>query len=227
VLVDEVSLLFREYCDEPLGTRLSVQQAQRYLERGYAEFRRRVIEIDPNPYAGLATLVFSDARSYNLEISAVKLLGPNPTQARLVHALSLVEFDSTGSPMRQWAPTQPPVGAAMQQCETFYLLGNTLFLPSRVSLTLTLHYIGEPLVDWSKQTAGDNEYIDDLTTMHDLIALLACKQYAIIDHAMNQGLMAQMNERLADLDQYVRRRSWGAATQVVDLEYGHEYSGRF
>ena len=101
------------------------------------------------------------------------------------------------------------------------------FLRFSIPLTITLQltYFPEPTatgavpgpgsgyVDW---TAGAS-FIDNLSLFHDVIALLATKQYFILDGAINEPLVFQLQKRTADLIEYLNSRNYNGAQYVSQV----------
>ena len=74
-------------------------------------------------------------------------------------------------------------------------------------------------VDWTTGiTAGSDVFIDDLHPYHDLIALLAYKQYAIRDGAVSPIIDAQIRDRTKALEDYITQGINLAANQVVHVQ---------
>ena len=113
--------------------------------------------------------------------------------------------------------------------DSFLLDGTTLRFPSSYSASLRLKYFPEPIagggapgagyVDW----ATGASFIDNLSMYHDLIALLAAKQYAILDGAFNEPLMAQLQQRTASLTEYLNTRNYAGAQYVSSVRTGHGF----
>ena len=177
----EVFSLFKQYADEPDATWLTDADIQIYLDRGYEEFRRLVIQQDPYTYYSTVTLDYT-TDEYDLAdpASAVRILGASvpATTKRLEYLTGVHATNDSGDIL--WT-------------------GKVL-----------VEYVPEADINW--QAASD--FIDDLTMFHDVIALLAYKQYAIRDGAINQPLMMQLATRIDNLMEYMVERNNNAGHYV-------------
>tara|TARA_R100001594_G_scaffold77743_1_gene112302 strand:- start:5741 stop:5968 length:228 start_codon:yes stop_codon:yes gene_type:complete len=70
---------------------------------------------------------------------------------------------------------------------------------------------------------ASTDVVDDLSLYHDVVALLASKQYAIRDGAFNQPLMEQLGRRLADLEEGLTKRVVDAPQYVQRVLEANEY----
>jgi hypothetical protein len=199
-----VSSLFRSYCDEPDTTFLTDANVAQYLELGYNEFRDLITGISPQTYA-LGITIAPTGTSYNLATGAVAVLGAAPTTTRMVTLLSIKTRGADDDPDNTIWQGLPSRRALQTASRGFCLEGTTLYFSAKPTGSLILYYIPESTVDWTN-TAG-NEWIDDLVQFHDLIALLAYKQYAVRDGAVNKPLEVQMNQRMIDLLSNIARRN--------------------
>ena len=67
--------------------------------------------------------------------------------------------------------------------------------------------------------SGAGAEIDNLSDYHDLIALLAYRQYAIKDFQQNPVIEIQMAERKAELTEYLQEgRAFNARSTVVAVD---------
>ena len=93
----------------------------------------------------------------------------------------------------------------MDRLSQRYILGGTVlrFSESQSGETVRIEYVPVSAVDWTRLTAGDNEFVDDFDAFHDLIALYAYKQYSIRDGAPNPELDGQLARREVELELYL------------------------
>ena len=230
--VAETQALFRSYIDEPDSTFITDADISTYLQRGYDEFRHLVIQIDPSTYQLPIFWGVSNALFYDLSAptSTVRLLGSTPqiggvTAPRLVQIVD-IQLD-TSSTLGTTTATMPsnfttyhpvtlnpaPNSEALYfQSGAYTLQGTTLLFSESITGTLGMKYVPESSVVWTVGGAG--VYIDDLTLFHDLIALLAYKQYAIRDGAINEPLERQLAVRSVGLKEYLQSRVQGGAQYV-------------
>lgn len=229
--VTQVYRLYRAYMDEPDQTFISDADAESFLAQGYEEFRSRVYSLDSSIYAIEQDIVVSGP-TYNLETGTVKILGPEAalTAPRMLNMVSIYQISGTTSvPTGELLSVGTPAALAASSSLVYYFRGNTLNFPWSVSQTLRMLYIpgyrpaDAGYVDWTLHAAADTEHIDDMTQFHDLIALLAYKQYAILDNAINQPLYAQLETRLLDLRTYIEQRNFGGPQYVGQVSGGYGY----
>jgi hypothetical protein len=210
----EVFNLFKQYADEPDATWLTDADIHSYLDRGYDEFRRIVVELDPHIYYASATITTSGS-TYDLggTAAAVRILGPSPTESRLEYLLGVHAVSSSGT--IQYSYEMVPDRRALNGIAHAAMLEGTLlrFSGTRNGDVL-VEYVPEKDIDW--EAAG--AFVDDLTMFHDVIALLAYSQYAIRDGAVNQALHAQKERRIQDLTDYVIQRNGNAGQYVSRVQ---------
>lgn len=122
-----------------------------------------------------------------------------------------------------------------------YINNNLLFSNNMVQSPIIIEYIPKALVDIGPAPVPPNpigtrifepyftvasitnpanaRFIDDLSEFHDIIALLAYRQYAIKDFATNPVLEAHRTERIEDLkDFFASGFSWAARTFVIGTD---------
>ena len=217
--VDNVTSLFRAYTDEPDLSFLTSADTQTYLEIGYNEFRQKVTSLAPATYAVDVTITPSGT-TYNLATGAVKILGSAPTSARMVRLLSVRNATPDIDPF-MWTGVSSK-RALQTTYRGYYLEGQLLHLSADTTAPLKVQYVPESAVDWTKTTAGDNEYIDDLVEFHDIIALLAYKQYAIRDSSTSEQIQRQLSMRMRDLESTLLRRNFDGPHYVARTDTTYE-----
>lgn len=217
--VDNVTSLFRAYTDEPDLSFLTSADTQTYLEIGYNEFRQKVTSLAPATYAVDVTITPSGT-TYNLATGAVKILGSAPTSARMVRLLSVRNATPDIDPF-MWTGVSSK-RALQTTYRGYYLEGQLLHLSADTTAPLKVQYVPESTVDWTKTTAGDNEYIDDLVEFHDIIALLAYKQYAIRDSSTSEQIQRQLSMRMRDLESTLLRRNFDGPHYVARTDTTYE-----
>lgn len=228
--VDQVAALFRQYIDEPDRTFVTDADVATYLSQGYAEFRRTVMEVDNNRYVHRVTVPFGAGLTYDLAdvANAVVIMGAGPlTDPRLERALQLWTQDAAGNRLWQYMPVgniedleqgQAGYAGLMSLSVSRYMLdGTVLRISANPNQSIILRYVPASTVDWTRQTSGDNEWIDDLEPFHDLIALKAYAQYAIRDAAESPEVMRQVMERDGALRSFLYQGFGGTAPVVPDM----------
>lgn len=204
--------------DEPDQTFVNDAQMALWLERAYDDFRTIVIDIDPTIYSRSQTYSLSNARVLDLNGT---ILGPAAAN-RMYQLMDIYEVDATATPnvvRRRLLPS-----ASAQSTYDFRagytLKGTELIFPGEVTMDIRIDYVPEPGVDWLLGVnIGTNIYVDDLGRFHDLIALLAYLQYAIVDAADSPQLIALLGRRQEQLRTYLENRSGGIVERVVDVQW--------
>jgi hypothetical protein len=171
------------------------------------------------------------------------VLGPNPNQTtdgvswmnlgRLTKLVSVVELSTSvpGQVVQTYQLVQNE--NQLNNNNSIVWQGNTLTFFSSLQRTLTLLYnyeqeigfpaaaagpvaSGQPSQSWSGViTQATAVTIDDnLQAWHDMIALFAYAQYAIVDAASNVQLVQHLESRKMQLRDYLMTRSFGA-TQYI------------
>ena len=226
--VTEVVTLFRQYIDEPDQTFVTDAMVASMLGAAYNEFRWFVSEMDNNVYTYEVTITNTNSSTYDLLNGAVKVFGAdaNLTDPRLMKVVALHSVTNTliNTPLE---PVTGPQSLA-RIFGGYYLDGTTLKFSELRSGDLLLRYFPQYVaagaaaatagyVDWSAGT-----FIDNLSMFHDLIALLAAKQYFIMDGAVNEMAMAQMQMRQEELKRYLTSRGLDGSQYVQRVFTGFE-----
>ena len=227
MFVFEITDLFRQYCDEPDVTWLTPADVSNYLAIGYREFRWAVSDLAPYTYGTSILIPAGGSVTYDLAdpANAVRILGnslfPVGTQ-RMMQLLEIKTPASTPATDLMWTAAQSLRGLE-SIFRSYYLQGSVLTFSFAPGNSLTVTYLPESAVNWTNTATGPAaEYVDDLALFHDLIALLAYKQYAIRDSNLNQPLMMQLGTRLRDLEAYINRRTFEGSKYVRRVQYSYE-----
>lgn len=217
MLVNEVAAAFRVYMDEPDKTFVNDAQIELWLARAYDDFRAIVTEIDPFVYSRSQVYSIANARTLDLSTAVPAILGAAATN-RLYQLINIYQIESAALPDNVLGTLEPSVSASSTYSgrASYTLRGTELLFPAEVTMSIRIDYIPEPAVTWAGLGAV---YIDDLTRFHDIIAMLACLQYAIVDAAANPELNTQLSRRLGQLRAYLESRSGGVTESVVDVRW--------
>tara|TARA_Y100001973_G_C5199018_1_gene336304 strand:- start:105 stop:788 length:684 start_codon:yes stop_codon:yes gene_type:complete len=216
---DYIANVLRTYIDEPDQTFVDNALLTRFLQIGYQEFRNRVMQCDPNIYATQAVYTLNNTTSLDLTTTnpdgaATPILGPtsvNGSQLEMLIAIYRQESNSA-IPARILNQVQN-VQALEATNNSFFFSNNSVTFSYSISGTIRVSYVPSANVDWT--AAGG--YIDDMTLFHDLIALYAYKQYAIVDAAENGPLISQLGKRESEFMQYLTSRTTGGPNYVQDV----------
>tara|TARA_R100000654_G_scaffold74750_1_gene109922 strand:- start:62 stop:751 length:690 start_codon:yes stop_codon:yes gene_type:complete len=202
VYVEEVRALFDQYIDEPDLTFLTVAQRRNALARGYDSFRQVVIDGDHWAYNKTQDFAIGSASEIDLSASAPALLGSAATPAnKLLRLRRIAILDDQGSiwqfveSVRTLDPVLPRANLGQwqdmpTQCA---LVGAKLLFSRKLQATVRLYYLPGATVLWNRDSAGDNEFIDDYDQFHKLIAMYAARDYyATRDAEVHQKLQMQL-----------------------------------
>lgn len=220
MLVEEVAALFRRYMDEPDQTFVDDAQMAVWLRLAYEDFRTIVSSVDPYIYVGFTGFTLASARSQSL----ATILGTGaPAGGQMYQLLDVWWQDvTTGELLRRLKPGGTREELVDCRCD-YVLVAQSLEFNRQMTGNIRVNYILEQNVDWSGGiAAGSNKHIDELRSFHDLIALIAYLQYAIVDSAENPQLLALFTRRQAQLRQYLENRSGGLVEYVSDVAFDME-----
>lgn len=226
--VDEIGALFRDYIDEPDESYIDDGYVARALKIAYREFRRRVASQDPNAYVTRVSLGTLATRTYDMSDVAnpVVILGSGAlTHPRLEQLLSV--YNTATDATHQIVQEQEALSQARYNSARIeWSSGNPVFFDGAVLYwasvpgAVSIRYRGAPAVDWSRLTSGDNEFVDDFDEFHDIIALLACKQYMVRDGTRNFSLDELFDRRLKDFETAMSgMRTAGPMTVSMDRNW--------
>jgi len=220
--VEEVAALFRVYMDEPDQTFVSDAQMVIWLTSAYDDFRALVTEMDPQIYSRQQVYSLSNARLLDLATSAPAILGSTAAAGtRLYQLVNIYSIESAAQPNNIVENLQPSlsVTSTYDSRANYTLRGTELVFPEAVTMDIRIDYIPEPNVTWSNAGGAGTTYIDDLNRFHDIIAMLAYLQYAIVDVAPNNELNGQLARRIEQLRTYLEGRAGGIVERVVDVRW--------
>jgi len=217
----EVTTKFRQYIDEPDQTFVSDADVETYLSDGYREFRNMVCDINPMIYNVTEQMTFSGERTHDLSAStgdAKSLLGATPTASggRMVRLNSINKVNAEGN-VTQRLEAVSNVTALDVVPSSYYLANTTLRFSSSLTGTFNVNYVPEVTITW---TGGSpSAFIDNLTPFHDLIPLLAYRQYAIVDGAESEPILRQTATRLNEFQEYLQARAFDGYDYVQTVPW--------
>ena len=220
--IKEIAELLRAYTDEPDETFMSDNDVKAFLGQGYREFRDLVTKIEPQAYAigasfTLTNTAFIDLATTNVtfaDLSAGKILGGSATDGKRMGQILTVSSATAGTSPSQYIYQPVSSDVALQTAASGYMLSGTrLMFSGNITSPMAISYVPMPIRTLWNDLAAIN-VLDDFGMFHDVVALLAYKQYAIRDGAINDVLMAQLQARLSDLEQGVTHRNLEAPHYV-------------
>jgi len=218
--VYQVADLFRSYMDEDDKTFVDDADDLAYwLQMGHNEYRDILSQCDTELFSTFTDITVA-ATTYDLAGGAVKLAGP-PTGAGFVRTLQrLIKVESVnaaGEHTGWWDPAQS-LEELYQRADVFLLKRNLLYFNPAPTGTIRLHYIPvsgtEPAVpgtspspNWTHVTLPGGgvtaeDWIDDEVDKHDLIAILAYRQYAIKNGLPHAEVERQRADRVAAIQTF-------------------------
>ena len=220
--IKEIAELLRAYTDEPDQTFMSDDDVKAFLGQGYREFRDLVTKIEPQAYAigaafTLTNTPFIDLAVTNVtfaDLSVGTVLGASATDGKRMGQILTVSSTTTGTSPSQYIYQPVSSDVALQTAISGYMLSGTrLMFSGSLTSSMAISYVPMPIsTTWSNLAATTE--LDDFGMFHDIVALLAYKQYAIRDGAMNDVLTGQLQARLSDLDQGITHRNLEAPHYV-------------
>ncbi len=196
------------FIDESDETYVTSSDREQWLEMAYNEFRSHVIMTAPEIYMKDATITLDNSLVYdfaNPPVGGLTLLGPNATERLYrIYRVSIPNDDGT---VNRYLPafSDPKVFTNVKFAfgTGWTITGSKLVLSGPAQGTLRLDYIPMGSVNWAAHGPADNEFVDDLTPFHSIIALLAAQYYQVGDAAANAVLDRQLQVRMKQLDQYL------------------------
>jgi len=202
----EVAAKFRQYIDEPDQTFVSDADVEIFLDDGYREFRNLVCDSNPMIYNTIQEVTLAQVRTYDLVNDSPSFLGPSPTadDGRLIRLNEFNQVNTDGVVTLRFEGLTNPTSMDVVG-SSYYLAGTKLMFSRSLTGTFQVNYVPEGAITWTGD--GISAYIDDLVAFHDLIPLLAYKQYAIVDGAENQPLLRQAAIRLGEFKEYLLARA--------------------
>lgn len=218
MLVEELYLYLRDLTDDSDDSFMSQAKYVRALKLGYNEFRQLVYKMAPEVFESYIIGNVAGVNYYGLN---TVILGITTTSTRATRITRVASYESsTGRNKFFYEPV-----ASLEQLEAvgwdtkWVLQGTVLTFSNNITDTIKIYYLPIDTVDWTAGiVTGSNKYIDDLGEYHDLIALMAAKQYSIKDYALNPVLEAQYQKRLKDFTDYLSAGRNGDAYRWVQTE---------
>jgi hypothetical protein len=227
--VDQISLLYRQFCDEQDTTFMTATDRQNALRNAYEDFRKFVADRDPFFYSKTVDFTVANANFYALNAAPTIIMGPGAAAgSRLLRPICLAILSDTGNEIAFLSRIGTvkgvrPLNLGVLEYSGSYWLNSgtrTLYFDSAVDSSLRLWYMPNQNVDWTKETSGDNEYVDDLDDFHDIIAMLAVNNYyQVRDQAQHAVLQGVLQERLNKLSSHVQSGWKQDGANVVEDVY--------
>lgn len=217
--IQQIARLFRQYVDEPNKTFLTDDDVRLYLQIAYDQFREIATQCDPKTFAEqLADLPLQNNTTIDLTLSPIVAGGTNSilgsaafTAGRgMLHLTDVVKTSVLGDLttiteiMRAAGSYNDLYVPDLLAASTYYFQKDKLFLSDElggVFLTILGVKQQNPTL-WSN--LASTAFPDDLVLYHDLIALLAYRNYAVRDGALAPAAEAQLAKRTAEFMEYIQ-----------------------
>ena len=213
----QVAAKFRQYIDEPDQTFVSDADAEVYLSDGYREFRNLVCDINPMIYNEIATITLSSARTHDLAAVAPKLLGASAAApGPMVRLNAIRRVDTDGNVTQRLEAVSNPQSLDVVP-SSYYLANTVLRFSSSLTGSYKIDYVPDKAITWTG--GAPTAFLDDLTSFHDLVALLAYRQYAIIDGAESEPVLRQAATRMREFLEYLQARAFDGYDYVQSVSW--------
>lgn len=217
--IQDIATLFRQYIDEPNKTFITDTDVKVYLKQGFDQFREIATQADPKTFTEeLAAFVLSGERQIDLSSSPIT---PNtPAQLSILGSAAftnyrgmirftdMVQVDSFAtnnitSVLRGAGSYNDLYVPDLLASPGYYLTGTKLLFSQPVAGNFKIMGIKQqdPAL-WAN--LNSTAYPSDLIPYHDLIALLAYRNYAIRDGALSQPAEAQLAKRTDEFKEYIQ-----------------------
>lgn len=198
MLVEEIAALYNTWVDVGKVS-WHASELTTILKVGYNMFRLKVIEQQPMIYAASADIAVS-GYTYDLRAGVVSVLGATPTNVRMEKALELRFIESNGRVGGLIKLMADPFQIMQESSAAACLRASKLEFNFSGNDTFRFWYVAESIVNWTKTNVDDDEFVDDLSAYHELIAMYAAEYYGIRDGASPrlQGLKRILERSLID-----------------------------
>jgi hypothetical protein len=219
--IQQIARLFRQFVDEPNKTFLTDDDVKLYLQIAYDQFREIAFQIDPKVFTEtLANLPITTQNVIDLTQSPIVAGGSNSILGNLAYASGRTMLHITDVVQTQVLGDLTTIQAVLRAAgsyndlyvpdllaaPSYYLQGDFLYLSGVYSTAGNLTILGvkqQPVSLWSNLNAITPP---DTTTInyHDLIALLAYRNYAVRDGALQQATEAQLAQRTNEFKEFIQ-----------------------
>lgn len=226
--VDQVVAMFKALVDEPDETFEDAADIAVLAETAHNELRS-IIADSPSVKMILTRQNFTvaGARFYDFAdvANATVLLGAGPLApvgAQRIHVIKeIAELDANLRPTVHYRGVTDEtqlwrldVGYA----PAYFFEGTQIHFGTDVNATFRMKYVPVLDIDWTRQTSGDDEFIDDFYHYHDLIALKMAEQYMIRDGEINAPLQRRIDSRMLAFDFFTQSGRDKGPGREVEVE---------
>lgn len=217
--IAQVARLFRQFVDEPNKTFLTDDDVRLYLQIAYDQFREIATQIDPKSYAEpLANLPITNQNVVDLTLTPIV---PGGTDAILgqtawingdgmLHLTDILQTATLGDIgnitqiLRAAGSYNDLFVPDLLAAPSYYLQNNSIYFSGILSggnYTIMGVKQQDPNL-WANLAATTQ--VDNFVLYHDLIALLAYRNYAVRDGTLAQAAEAQLQKRTAEFMEFIQ-----------------------
>lgn len=217
--VQQIARLFRQFVDEPNKTFLTDDDVRLYLSIAYDQYREIASQLDPKTFAEpLADLPIGNQVAVDLTLSPIVVGGTNSILGQnawlngrgmlritdVVQTNILGDLTTINQVLRAAGSYNDLFVPDLLAAPSYYLQNNTLFFSGVIgagNYTILGIKQQDPTL-WTNLSSLNVP--DNLVLYHDLIALLAYRNYAVRDGALSQPAEAQLQKRTAEFMEYIQ-----------------------
>lgn len=209
MLAEEIASYTRVIVDDPNQVFLPNSRLASLLRIAYYEFLQKIPmwarEVSYQPAA--------QSGAYQLALDGV-LFGSAATQTRAQRFMRVQTVDATSGRLLSVFTPAPSfetlgqisgtsIGPSQTYSTRWFLDGTTLRFSDPVSGTIQIFYLPDQTINWTTAiVVGANIFVDNFDQFHDVIALLAAKQYYMADGKGNPEVRQNLLDRLADMQEF-------------------------
>jgi len=237
----EIAQIYRRFCDEPDSTFLENADVAVDLRDAYSTFRNTVSQVLPWYYATTRALTVTDTTGdytqYDLRQGDVdptgagtpSILGEFPNAAgvpttRLQSLLAIDVMNAAGTEMSYRMRQANSMDALVANGRSYFLRGSSLWFRQGFEHTVRVHYVPQQSIgvggaqydpDWSGVlTSVTAAFVDDFHDWHDIVALMAYDNYAIMDGAANPLVINRLGMRMSQFETYLQSIEYSGGIYV-------------
>lgn len=227
--VRDIYVYFHRLADDSDTTFLTDADVEGYLSMAYKEFRDLVCQTDPDSYMTWVDIVLPGIDNISLANIAnpVVIMGPGTLTGPRLMRLEGVSLNPTattaGTPM-----TCAPTLQDLQYIDRSYMLrGSVLHFSASIAGTIRVYYVGDETVNWTKHAPTDvgvlAEFVDDYSQYHDIIPMIAYKNFSMRDWSLNPAYEQRYAARIERLLEFVATGRASHSHRVVAPDNRWDY----
>jgi hypothetical protein len=216
--IQDIAKLFRQYVDEPHKTFLTDDDVSLYLKVAYDQFREIATQADPKTFEEVVAFFPLNGTQTELDLTVSPIVagGSNAILGSaaftngdgMLRLTEVVQQDGLGTGnirqiLRGAGSFNDLYVPDLLSAPTYLLNGQKLFFSQPLSGNFTIRGVKQqdPAL-WSNLASLNHP--DDLNNYHDLIALMAYRNYAVRDGALAQAAETQLAQRTNEFKEYIQ-----------------------